>query len=391
MYRIVIASDSFKGSLSSMEVAEAAARGINAVLPECQTTCLEIADGGEGTSKVLTRHFDGQIITTSASDPIGRRIRAEYGIATIDGEQTAIIEMAQASGLPLLSQHERNPLLTSTYGTGEMILDAARKGCRRFLIGIGGSATNDGGTGMLEALGFTFTDKNGARMLGLCGGSTKDIYGIDSSTVPQDILDSEFIIACDVDTPFCGPEGASAVFGPQKGATPEMVSELEEGMQNLNVVISRKYGTDLSSVPGSGAAGGLGGAFLACLGAELKRGIDVVLDSIGFDSIVRDANLVITGEGKLDGQTQQGKVISGITARANALGVPVIAIAGIVDMNDEEIRRSGLAAAFPIGPRPQTESDLKNAMRPEVASVNITKTVAKALESLSPSLFRENL
>ena len=391
MYRIVIASDSFKGSLSSMEVAEAASIGINAVLPECQTTCLEIADGGEGTSKVLTRHFDGQIITTSASDPIGRRIKAEYGIATIDGEQTAIIEMAQASGLPLLSKHERNPLLTSTYGTGEMILDAARKGCRRFLIGIGGSATNDGGTGMLEALGFTFTDKDGARMLGLCGKSAKDIYGIDSSTVPQEILDSEFIIACDVDTPFCGPEGASAVFGPQKGATPEMVSELEEGMQNLNAVISRKYGTDLSSVPGSGAAGGLGGAFLACLGAELKRGIDMVLDSIGFDSIVRDANLVITGEGKLDGQTLQGKVISGIAARANALGVPVIAIAGIVDMNEEEIRRSGLAAAFPIGPRPQTESDLKYAMRPEVASVNITETVAKALESLSPSLFRESL
>ena len=391
MYRIVIASDSFKGSLSSMEVAEAAARGINAVLPECQTTCLEIADGGEGTSKVLTRHFDGQIITTSASDPIGRRIRAEYGIATIDGIQTAIIEMAQASGLPLLSQHERNPLLTSTYGTGEMILDAARKGCRRFLIGIGGSATNDGGKGMLEALGFTFTDKDGARMQGLCGRSTKDIYGIDSSTIPQDILDSEFIIACDVDTPFCGPEGASAVFGPQKGATPEMVSELEEGMQNLNAVISRKYGTDLSSVPGSGAAGGLGGAFLACLGAELKRGIDMVLDSIGFDSIIRDASLVVTGEGKLDGQTQQGKVISGIAARSNALGVPVIAIAGIVDMSDEEIRRSGLAAAFPIGPRPQTESDLKNAMRPEVASVNITETVAKALESLSPSLFRESL
>lgn len=391
MYRIVIASDSFKGSLSSMEVAEAAARGINAVLPECQTTCLEVADGGEGTSKVLTRHFDGQIITTSASDPLGRRIRAEYGIVTIDGKQTAIIEMAQASGLPLLSQHERNPLLTSTYGTGEMILDAARKGCRRFLIGIGGSATNDGGTGMLEALGFTFTDKDGARMLGLCGKSVKDIYGIDSSTVPQEILDSEFIIACDVDTPFCGPEGASAVFGPQKGATPEMVSELEEGMQNLNAIISRKYGTDLSSVPGSGAAGGLGGAFLACLGAELKRGIDMVLDSIGFDSIIRDASLVVTGEGKLDGQTQQGKVISGIAARANTLGVPVIAIAGIVDMNEEEIRRNGLAAAFPIGPRPQTESDLKYAMRPEVASVNITETVAKALESLSPSLFRESL
>ena len=391
MYRIVIASDSFKGSLSSMEVAKAAARGINAVLPGSHVTCLDIADGGEGTFRTLTRHFDGQTVTVTASDPLGRKITAEYGIATIGGRQTAIIEMAQSSGLTLLTTRERNPLLTSTFCTGEMIFDAAGRGCRRFIIGIGGSATNDGGTGMLEALGFIFTDKDGKRMHGLCGKSMKDISGIDTSMVPQSIADSEFIVACDVDTPFCGPEGAAAVFGPQKGATHEMVAELEYGMQNLNAVIRQKYGIDLSSIPGSGAAGGLGGAFKACLGARLERGKDLVLDSIGFDGIIKGADLVITGEGRLDGQTKQGKVISGIVARAKAVGVPVIAVAGIVDMEDKEIRESGLTAAYPVGPRPETESDLEYAMRSEVASENIADTVAKALESLSPSLFRGNL
>ena len=391
MHRIVIASDSFKGSLSSLEVAEAAAKGINAVIPDCRIVCLEIADGGEGTSKVLTRHFHGQKMKVKVSDPLGRQIEAEYGIAKIDGKQTAIIEMAQASGLPLLSAGERNPLSTSTYGTGEMILDAANRGCRRFIIGIGGSATNDGGTGMLEALGFIFTNYDGMKMTGLCGRSIKDISDIDSSMVPQAIAESEFIVACDVDTPFCGDEGAAAVFGPQKGATPQMVVELEDGMLNLNAVINQKYHIDLSSVPGSGAAGGLGGAFNACLGANLKRGIDTVLDTLGFNSILKEADLVITGEGKLDGQTKQGKVISGIVSRAHASGVPVIAIAGILDMSDEETKESGLAAAFSIGPRPITESDLKHAMRPEVASENITDTVAKALESLSPSWFHGSL
>ena len=391
MQKIIIASDSFKGSLSSMEVAKAAAKGANAVMPDCILSLLEIADGGEGTSEALTHHFNGQTTEAYVTDPLGRKIKASYGIAQINGSMTAIIEMAKASGLTLLSSQERNPLRTSTFGTGEMILDAFSKGCRRFIIGIGGSATNDGGTGMLEALGFTFIDKAGNEIKGMCGGNINEIYGIDHSNVPEEIFRSEFMIACDVDTPFCGPEGAAAVFGPQKGATPEIVEELENGMQSLNSAIIRKYGTDLSQTAGSGAAGGLGGAFNACLGAELKRGIDIILDTMDFRDQIKDADLIITGEGRLDSQTTKGKVISGIISRAAEQRIPVIAIAGIVEMSDQEVSELGLAAAFPIGPHPENESDLEYAMRPEVASKRISETVAKALESLSPSLFHENL
>ena len=391
MQKIVIASDSFKGSLPSMEVAKAAAEGVNAVMSGCLLTLMEIADGGEGTSEALTHHFNGQISEAWVTDPLGRKIKASYGIATINGSMTAIIEMAKASGLTLLTPQERNPLHTSTFGTGEMILDAFNKGCRRFIIGIGGSATNDGGAGMLEALGFTFTDKDGNEMKGMCGGNINKIHTIDHSKVPENIFRAEFMIACDVDTPFCGPEGAAAVFGPQKGATPEIVAELEKGMQNLNSAIIRTYGMDLSQTIGSGAAGGLGGAFKACLGAELRRGIDIVLDSMDFREQIKDADLIITGEGRLDSQTTKGKVISGIISRASEQDIPVIALAGVVELSDREISELGLAGAFPIGPRPENESDLEYAMRPEVASKRISETVAKALVSLSPSLFREIL
>ena len=374
-----------------MEVAQASARGVDAVMPDCLTILLEIADGGEGTYETLTRHLNGHVVETYASDPLGRKIKVNYGMTVINGTKTAIIEMAQASGLTLLPPAERNPMYTSTFGTGEMILDAVSNGCRRFIIGIGGSATNDGGTGMLEALGFRFTDKSGSKIRGLRGGNISEIGSIDDSDVPDDILKSEFIIACDVDTPFCGPEGATAVFGPQKGATPEIVAEIEKGMQNLNSAIMQKYGTDLSHTEGSGAAGGLGGAFHACLGAKLRRGIDIVLDSMDFNGQIKDADLIITGEGRLDGQTSKGKVISGVISRASAQGIPVIAIAGIVELSDKERSEMGLAGAFAIGPRPENENDLEYAMRPEVASKRITDTVTKALEPLSPSLFRANL
>ena len=390
MSKIVIASDSFKGSLSSLEVAHAAADGIRRILPESEIVCIETADGGEGTAATLTRALNGTSVKAAVSDPLGRKINATYGTAESDGEKTAVMEMSQASGLPLLKPSERNPLLTSTYGTGEMILDAIGRGCRRFLMGIGGSATNDGGTGMLEALGFRFTDRDGQKITGLCGGKIGKIAGIDGSMVPPEVLESEFIIACDVETPFWGPEGAAAVFGPQKGATPDMAALLEAGMQSLGKVIIRDLGIDLSSIKGSGAAGGLGGAFHAFLNARLCSGIDMVLDSIGFEDAVRDADLIITGEGKIDSQTSRGKVISGITARAQKHGIPVIAIAGIVDMDKDSIKESCLKAVWPIGPRPQNESDLEYAMRPEVASRNISETVAKALVSLSPSLFRAN-
>ncbi len=381
MRKIVIASDSFKGSLSSLEVAHATETGIKSVYPECETICLETADGGEGTASALTRALAGLWVKADVSDPLGRKTEAGYGIAQTCGIKTAIMEMAQASGLTLLKPSERNPLLTSTYGTGEMILDALDKGCRRFLIGIGGSATNDGGTGMLEALGFRFNDIEGNPVTGLCGGKIHTIAGIDTSMAADGLKESEFIIACDVQTPFCGPEGAAAVFGPQKGGTPGTVALLEEGMQHLNKLIIRNFGTDLSKTEGAGAAGGLGGAFKVFLKAELNKGIDMVLDAIGFDHIIEGADLVITGEGKTDSQTSRGKVISGVTERAARQGIPVIAISGIVDMDADQMKECGLEAVYPIGPRPQNESDLEYAMRPEVASSNISKTVASVLKS----------
>ena len=508
MRKIIIASDSFKGSLTSLEVARAAEEGVKMVedtkaeegvkmvedAKEVENTektkkdswgyetcddrdnrecddrdnrecddrdnrewddrdnrecddmdsrewdirCIEIADGGEGTGATLTRVLGGDIVKAIVSDPLGRKIEATYGIATISGHKTAIMEMAQASGLTLLKPSERNPLLTSTHGTGEMILDALNRGCRRFLIGIGGSATNDGGTGMLEALGFKFIDGNGREMTGMCGGNINRIARIvppashpestlqnqgemtesrkeiqkGTEEIWEKLSEAEFIIACDVDTPFCRPnwhkeaegtegaeevrkrdgsEGASEVFGPQKGATPEEVVLLEDGMQSLNNIIKRDYGIDLSSIKGTGAAGGLGGAFHAFLDGRLQSGIGMVLDAIGFEEQIKDADLIITGEGRIDSQTCRGKVISGITSVAAKHGVPVIAIAGIVDMDEKEIEEDGLKAAFPIGPRPQNESDLEYAMRPEVASKNISETVAKALASLFPSSFHGNL
>ena len=391
MLKVVIAPDSFKGSLSSLEAAQAAAAGVRAVFPECETFCLETADGGEGTASTLTKALNGHTVKVRVSDPLGRKIEAGYGISEISGMKTAVMEMSQASGLTLLDPAERNPLLTSTYGTGEMILDALDKGCRRFLIGIGGSATNDAGMGMLEALGFSFFDKDGQKITGMCGGLIGRIARIESPSHMPELAVSEFIVACDVETPFFGPEGAAAVFGPQKGATPETVVLLEAGMQSLNNVISRDFGADLSEIKGSGAAGGLGGAFHTFLGASLRSGIDMVLEAIGFEEAIQGADLIITGEGKMDGQTVKGKVISGIASIARKHGIPVMAIAGIMDMTESDIRSLGLAAAFPIGPRPEDKSGLEHAMRPETASRNITDTVARALESLSPSSFRANL
>ena len=381
MRKIIIASDSFKGSLSSLEVAHAAAKGIRAVFPDCETTCLEIADGGEGTSSTITKALNGITLSVTVSGPLGHPTTASYGIAETQSGRTAIIEMSQASGLTLISPQERNPFMTSTYGTGEIIMDAYDKGCRRFMIGIGGSATNDGGTGMLEALGVIFTNGKGTPMSGLCGGSIGLVEHIDTSAVPHGLMESEFIVACDVETPFCGPAGAAAVFGPQKGATPDMAAALETGMRNLNRIILQDHGIDLSKVAGSGAAGGLGGALKVFLNASLNKGIDMVLEAIGFEEKIQGADLIITGEGKIDSQTGKGKVIKGITSVAKKHDIPVIAIAGIVDLDEGGIRECGLEGAYAIGPRPQNESDLEYAMRSEVASKNISETVAEALVS----------
>lgn len=371
MKRIVIASDSFKGSLTSVEVAQSATKGILEVYPDCKVTQVNVADGGEGTVDAVVDTLQGEKITISVSNPIGKPVDATYGIAG----DTAIIEMAAASGLPLLAAEERNPWVTSTYGTGEMILDAIARGCSKFLVGIGGSATNDAGTGMLQALGFRFFDNNGDLIDNCCGGILGEIASIDDTQVPEAIKNAQFTVACDVDTPFCGPIGAAYVFAPQKGASPEMVQQLDEGMASFAKVIEAKYGIDIVPMAGAGAAGGMGGGFRAFLNATLKKGIDMVLDAIGFDSIISGADLVVTGEGKVDFQTAKGKTAAGVLARAKAQGIPVVAIGGCVEMCDS-LREMGFAGIYPIL---EEKVPLELAMQRDFASQNVTNTLIRIL------------
>ena len=367
--KIVVASDSFKGSLSSTEVAMAATRGIKAVYPDCEVVSVNVADGGEGTVDAIVEALHGEIVATTVSDPLGRPIQARYGIAGA----TAIIEMAAASGLPLLRPEERNPWLTSTHGTGEMIMDAIQKGCRQFLVGIGGSATNDAGTGMLQAMGCRFYDANDKEILHCCGGTMQDIARIDDSNVPDSVRQSTFTIACDVDTPFCGSEGAAPVFAPQKGADAAMVQQLDAGMVSLAKVIEDKYRINIVPIAGAGAAGGMGGAFSAFLHATLKRGIDMVLDAIDFNAIIQGADLIITGEGKIDFQTAKGKTAAGILARAKQQGIPVVAIGGCVEMCDS-VQYMGFAEIRPIL---EEKVPLEIAMDPTFAANNVENTVRK--------------
>jgi glycerate kinase len=371
--KIVVASDSFKGSLSSLEVADAAAKAINECIPGCCVEKVEVADGGEGTMEALHRTLGGVKVAVEVCDPLGRAITASY-VKLADGV-TAVLEMAVASGLPLLAPQERNPMKTSTYGTGQMIADALRKGCRKFLIGIGGSATNDAGMGMLEALGVRFLDAEGNLLHG-SGESLEKVEDIDLSGVCAGLAESEFIIACDVDAPLYGPKGAACVFAPQKGADAEMVAMLNDGLEHFSSVIRRVTGKDVSDIPGAGAAGGLGGGFVAFLHARLERGIEMVLDAISFDERIRGASLIITGEGRVDFQTLTGKTPYGILKRARRQGIPVVAIGGSVALGEIEASEAGFAGVYAVTP---SDMPLEEAMKPETAVRNIYDTVKNIL------------
>ena len=373
MKKIVVASDSFKGSLSSKDVAESAARGVHEIYPQCEVIEINVADGGEGTVDAVVETLGGSLRTIKVKNPLDRPIAATYGIAG----STAIIEMASASGLPLISIEERDPSKTSTYGTGEMILDAINQGCRNFLVGIGGSATNDAGTGMLQALGFKFIDNQGNVISRCCGGILGDIAQIDDSEVPAEVKESTFTIACDVDTPFCGPIGAAYVFAPQKGASPEMVKALDEGMASFAKVIEQKYNINIVPEAGAGAAGGMGGAFKAFLNGTLRKGVEMVLDAINFDERISDADLVITGEGKVDFQTPKGKTAAGVLARAKKAGIPTVVIGGCVEPC-EELNAMGFAGIYPIL---EEKVPLEIAMQHDFASANVTNTVARILRN----------
>ena len=376
MRRIVVAADSFKGSLSSLEVAEAFARGFYRVFPHCEVAKVAVADGGEGTVEALVQTLGGERVSVVVHDPLMRPIEACYGI--VNGGRTAVMEMSAASGLPLLTAQERNPLKTTTYGTGEMIADAFGRGCREFLIGIGGSATNDAGVGMLCALGFRFLDAEGAELVG--GGEILErIATIDDSGALPLLRDAEFRVACDVTNPLYGPEGAAYVFAPQKGADEAMVERLDAGLKSFAEVVKQYNGEDMATLSGAGAAGGLGGGFKALLGAHLERGVDMVLETIRFADIIKECDLVVTGEGRLDRQTMMGKTPSGVLQMAKSQSIPCVAIGGAIE-ECKELEQSGFAVMLSVTPE---DMPLAQAMRREVAMANVERAAEQIARLLS--------
>ena len=372
--KIVVASDSFKGSLTSLEVADSVEKAVREVFPGCDVVKVNVADGGEGTMDALQQTLGGSRVNLTVSDPLGRPVDAYYVI--LDDGVTAVLEMSAASGLPLLSPEERNPSRTSTYGTGELIRDALDKGCTRFLVGIGGSATNDAGMGMLNALGYSFLDADGTE-LNPVGGSLGQVEDILMQNRNQHLGDARFIVACDVKAPLYGPEGAAYIFAPQKGADPQMVQALDAGLRHFAEVSFRKTGSDFSQMHGAGAAGGLGYAFKEFLAASLERGVEMVLDAIGFDEIIAGADLVITGEGRVDSQTLTGKTPFGVAQRAIRQGIPVVAICGSVAIDAEQAYEAGFKAALQVTPEGMP---LSEAMKQDVAAENVYRTILKLMK-----------
>ncbi|UIR30379.1 glycerate kinase [Priestia flexa] len=345
--KIVIAPDSFKESLSALEVAEAVEKGFKQVLPQANYVKVPMADGGEGTVQSLVDATDGEIISKTVTGPLGEPVEAFFGI--LGTKRTAVIEMAAASGLHLVPPAKRNPLMTTTKGTGELISVALDYGVNHIIIGIGGSATNDGGAGMAKALGAQLLDAEGNEILD-GGGALGNLAFINLSTLDSRLQHVKIEVACDVDNPLTGERGASAIFGPQKGATPEMVALLDRNLRHYAAVLERDLGQKIDDVPGAGAAGGLGAGLLAFLQAELKRGVDIVIEATNLLEAVRDADVVITGEGKIDGQTIYGKTPIGVAKTAKKHGIPVIGIAGNIGADSHVVYEHGIDALFSIVP-----------------------------------------
>lgn len=343
--KVVIAPQSFKGSISALDAARAMEQGVKRVFPDTETVLAPVADGGDGTLETLVEATEGDIRSAKVTGPIGEPVEAEWG-ALGDGE-TAMIEMARTSGLALLSLDERDPLRATTYGLGEIIREALDAGFRSFIVGIGGSATNDGGAGMAQALGVRLLDKSG-NDLSPGGAALADLRKIDTSGLDARAAASQFSVACDVSNPLTGSEGASAVYGPQKGATPELVEQLDAALGNFAKVVERDIGRSVDDVPGSGAAGGLGGGMMAFLDGSLRAGVDIVLDQVGLNEQLEGADLVITGEGQLDFQTVYHKAPIGVAWRAKERGIPVIAISGSLGQGFEDVHPEGIDAVASI-------------------------------------------
>lgn len=371
--KVVIAIDSFKGSLSSLEAGNTVLRAVREVFPEAEAIVCPLADGGEGTVEAIVTACGGVLQKCRVCGPLGEAVEATYGI--LPSTRTAVIEMAAAAGLTLVPEGRRDPELTTTFGVGELILDAIKQGCRDFILGIGGSATNDGGTGMLEALGFGFFDKSGTPIPRGAAGLAL-LTAIDTSRAHPALAECRFTVACDVTNPLCGENGCSAVFAPQKGATPEAVARMDKALAHYAALTESVLGCSCKSTPGAGAAGGMGFALLAYLGAEAKSGISLVMERTALYEKLQSADLVITGEGRIDRQTAMGKGPIGIAAEAKRRGATVIGLCGCVGDGAELCNREGIDAILPILPAPMTAED---AMEKGHALKNLYRTAIQAL------------
>ncbi len=376
MKKIILAFDSFKGCLTAEEASLAAEEGIKAADPDCETRCIPLSDGGEGLLEMWIKATAGTCREALVTAPHGKRVPARYGIST--DRRTALIELAAASGLPLVPEKDRNPWLTTTYGTGELIRHALDNGCRHFIVGLGGSATNDAGLGLLQALGYRMLDARGQE-LGRGGQILGQVASIDTSALHPALRKARFTLACDVRNPLYGPQGAAYIYAPQKGADHAMTGRLDDGLQSVAEVIRRTTGRDVASIPGAGAAGGTAAAFLAFLPAELKPGIRLAMELTDFSGQVAGADLILTGEGKADGQTQMGKVPSGVLAEGRKAAIPVILIAGSL-ADPAALNAAGFQSVFSIQTEPVS---LESAMRPAYARNRLRSLVTQVIRTLA--------
>ena len=374
--RVVVAIDSFKGSMSSLEAGEAISNGIKKAHKDAEVEIRPLADGGEGTVEALSIGMGGRLINVDVTGPVGRKVSAVYGI--VDSSKTAIIEMSQAAGITLVSGDEKNPLYTTTFGVGELIKDAINKGCRHFVVGIGGSATNDCGIGMLQALGYELLDKDG-KQVGFGATGVRDVVSIRDENVIKELSECYFRVACDVNNPLCGELGCSAIYGPQKGATKEMVADMDGWLKNYSKIVKEKYPDADCEYPGTGAAGGLGYAFFNFTNSKLESGIKIVLDETKLEEYVKDADIVVTGEGRLDHQTVMGKAPVGVANIAKKYNKKVIAFSGSVTEDAGVCNEHGIDAFFPILRRIVT---LEEAMQTDTAKQNLTDTAEQVFRLL---------
>lgn len=374
--KVVIAIDSFKGSMSSLEAGEAILQGIKKAKKDAVVEIRPLADGGEGTVEALSIGMGGKLVYVNVTGPAGKSVNAAYGI--VESTNTAIIEMSQAAGITLVSGDEKNPLHTTTFGVGELIKDAIKKGCRHFIVGIGGSATNDCGIGMLHALGYEFLDKDG-KQVGFGATGVRDVVSIRDENVIKELSECYFRVACDVNNPLCGELGCSAIYGPQKGATKEMVADMDSWLLRFSGIVKEKYPNADGEYPGTGAAGGLGYAFHNFTNSKMESGIQIVLDETKLEEHVKDADIVVTGEGRLDKQTAMGKAPIGVASIAKKYNKKVIAFSGSVTEDAGICNEHGIDAFFPILRRIVT---LEEAMQSDTAKQNLTDTTEQVFRLL---------